>query len=223
MARLLSRVCGTCGLAAQSHLQEPPAHDTVHTKSLLFELHILPVSDGLFSFLLLSSSPSQAPVVPHHYQRDLISYRAHAVAPSGDAASVRRRVFGKRPPTRINQANPTNLVTGIARFAGKAIRLRKDSSPATAAIIPSTTNQRGNKRAKWLVTETPAARRPKATAKPTPPNKNDMKYRTRVAMSDADTSGTESTHVHKPEMAIAPDAAKPPKSAMFVPAARTPR
>jgi hypothetical protein len=115
------------------------------------------------------------------------------------------------------------LVTGIAKFAGKAIRLKEDSSPVTATIIPRTTNQCGNKRAKWLVTETPAARSPKATAKPAPPNKNDMKYRTHVATNDADTSGTESTHVHKPEMAIAPDAAKPPKSAMFVPVARTPR
>ena len=73
------------------------------------------------------------------------------------------------------------------------------------------------------MTETPAARSPNATAKPAPPNRNVKKYRTRVATSDADTSGTESTHVHSADIAIAPDAAKPPKSAMFVPAARTPR
>src|SRR5580704_17494320 len=143
--------------------------------------------------------------------------------PSGDSSSLWRRVSLKGPPTRISQANPTNLVSGIVKFAGSAIRLKEDSSPAAATIIPSTTNQCGNKRAKWLVTETPAASSPKATAKPAPPNKNDRKYRTRAATSDAATSGIESTHVHNPEIEIAPDAAKPPKSAMFVPAARTPR
>src|SRR5260370_18824639 len=137
--------------------------------------------------------------------------------PSGGDLCVRRRFFCKRPLSRIIQANPTNLVTGIARFAGWAIRLKEESSPAAATIIPSTTNQRGNKRAKWLVTETPAASSPKPTAKPAPPNKNDRKYRTRAATSDAATSGTESTHVHSPEIAIAPDPAKPPKHPMFVP------
>ncbi len=62
------------------------------------------------------------------------------------------------------QIKPTYRVIGMKKFAGKAIKLNQESSPIRARAIPRNVSQRGSNRVKWLVTDTPAAKRPKPIA-----------------------------------------------------------
>jgi len=99
----------TCGLAVQLHFQAPHAHDIGHTKMHLFEIHSLPAVDGLSSYLLLSSSPSQAPVVPHHYTTAYPQFKR-------GAAPEKTHIFPKFTCGRGSSDLARNLVPNPRRW-----------------------------------------------------------------------------------------------------------
>src|SRR5260370_20612913 len=87
-----------------------------------------------------------------------------------DAACASLRSLVSATATESIQMKPRDLVIGMKKFAGYAIKLNEESSPVIATSIPSTTIHRGRRRIKWLVTDTAAATKTNPTAETTPPN-----------------------------------------------------